>query len=693
MLFEQCFAGQPSVNARDMAASWRPSYGEWLGAQAAEGFDRTITGRYLEEKGIALAEMRAGDYDPDWSLRNNETMSPMERAFVLKGWMPPAPDHAHAMTEADWKASPWYRKEISFRPDMTATRARIMAENFDRRRYRERLLARGNELYDDAEDMALGFGAGLLGSLPDPINLLPLGGGAAAGSGAATLGRALLRGAKAGAVNGAVSTAVSDALVLPDLASRGEDADFVDLLLDTLAGGVLGGVFGTPIFLTSSLDSGSFVRAARAGDDPAPFASSPDSDFLVRAGVEATPFDRTPDGDLMARAGYAGAVPDASGEAAAARAGDAPAPFASSPDSDFLARAGVEATPFDRTPDGDLMARAGYAEAVPDASGEATAARAGDAAVDAESLPARNADNDLLRQGWTAGERRAVARAADLNLENMDDGRSAEVAALERDYDSIEPLPLPQRPDDAFTSGLEAMRRVIREQTDVKDAMVRQDVGSISFYWGTEGRGPKLKGGSGVSHLIARRNSEGLDGEAIAEKMVEVLAYGKAGEIYGPENGQHVNIVYNGYTAVLSLYRFRNRETWLLTGWKNDPVGEASAVNAPSPTQTNPSGIRDKLGATGSSDSLPLLSAKGKPLFADHIASPDISTATEPPAPSRMTPEAARQAEAGALAGQDESLRQRLADVEKRGAVDAGGPAARTEDGLAGGPGSEARKK
>ena len=637
MLFEQCFAGQPSVNARDMAASWRPSYGEWLGAQAAEGFDRTITGRYLEEKGIALAEMRAGDYDPDWSLRNNETMSPMERAFVLKGWMPPAPDHAHAMTEADWKASPWYRKEISFRPDMTATRARIMAENFDRRRYRERLLARGNELYDDAEDMALGFGAGLLGSLPDPINVLPLGGGAAAGSGAATLGRVLLRGAKAGAVNGTVSTAVSDALVLPDLASRGEDADFVDLLLDTLAGCFLGGVFGTPIFLTSSLDSGSFVRAARAGDDPAPFASSPDSDFLARAGAEATPFDRTPDGDLMARAGYA--------------------------------------------------------EAVPDASGEATAARAGDAAVDAESLPARNADNDLLRQGWTAGERRTVARAADLNLENMDDGRSAEVAALERDYDSIEPLPLPQRPDDAFTSGLEAMRRVIREQTDVKDAMVRQDVGSISFYWGTEGRGPKLKGGSGVSHLIARRNSEGLDGEAIAEKMVEVLAYGKAGEIYGPENGQHVNIVYNGYTAVLSLYRFRNRETWLLTGWKNDPVGEASAVNAPSPTQTNPSGIRDKLGATGSSDSLPLLSAKGKPLFADHIASPDISTATEPPAPSRMTPEAARQAEAGALAGQDESLRQRLADVEKRGAVDAGGPAARTEDGLAGGPGSEARKK
>ena len=145
--------------------------------------------------------------------------------------------------------------------------------------------------------------------------------------------------------------------------------------------------------------------------------------------------------------------------------------------------------------------------------------------------------------------------------------------------------------------------------------------------------------------------------------------------------------------SVCQTPSFLNRETWLLTGWQNDPVGEAGAVNAPSPTQTNPSGIRDKLGAKGSSDFLPLLSAKGKPLFVDHIASPDISTAAEPPAPSRMTPEAARQAEAGALAGQDESLRQRLADVEKRGAVDAGGPAARTEDGLAGGPGSEARKK
>ena len=269
MLFEQCFAGLPSVNARDLVASWRPAYGEWLGAQAAEGFDRTTTGRYLEEKGIALEEAKAGDSDPSWSLRHDaEAMSPgaLRQAFALKGWTQPAPDHAHAMTETDWKASPWYRKEIAFRQDMTETRARIMAENFDRRRYREQILARGGEIYNGAGDMALGFGAALLGSLPDPINFIPLSGGMAAARGAGTVGRALLTGAKTGAVEGVASTALVDALVLPDLASRGEDVGFTDLALDTLAGGVLGSGAGKmwvlPIWRWTRWPAACWVRSS-----------------------------------------------------------------------------------------------------------------------------------------------------------------------------------------------------------------------------------------------------------------------------------------------------------------------------------------------------------------------------------------------------------------------------------------------
>lgn len=176
-----------------------------------------------------------------------------------------------------------------------------------------------------------------------------------------------------------------------------------------------------------------------------------------------------------------------------------------------------------------------------------------------------------------------------------------------------------QTPDEAFASGTEAMEKVIAQQTDVLDAMFRPDVGSISFYWGTPGKGPRLKGGSGVSHLIARRNAEGQNGEAVAHKMVEVLAYGKIGPEYGPEGGQHRNVSYDGHTAVLSLYRFGNRETWLLTGWKDNSADETGAVNAPSPTQTHPSGIRDELGAAELSHGKRIkpLGADGKPLFHD----------------------------------------------------------------------------
>ncbi len=180
-----------------------------------------------------------------------------------------------------------------------------------------------------------------------------------------------------------------------------------------------------------------------------------------------------------------------------------------------------------------------------------------------------------------------------------------------------------QHSDKTFASGTEAMERVIRQQTDVLDAMFRPEVGSISFYWGTPGKGPKLKKGSGISHLIARRTAEGQDAEAVARKMVEVLAYGEIGPEYGPQGGQHRNVSYGGHTAVLSLYRFGNRETWLLTGWKDNPVDESAAVNASNSTQTGPSGIRSELGATGLSDqSIRPIGADGKPLFQEYGVHP-----------------------------------------------------------------------
>ena len=268
----------------------------------------------------------------------------------------PEPAHAHAMTEADWKASPWYRKEIPFRPDMTETRARIMAENFDHRRYRDALIARGAEVYNGVGDMALGFGAMLLGGVPDPVNLLSLGGGMAAASRAATLGGAMRAGAKAGAAEGALFTAVADAIVLPDLATRGEDAEFAYFALDTIAGALLGGVFGAA--------GGALARHRALRQNGSALPDTPDAPEAAEAvrapeAVRAaeTPgaaaFDASPDGGLMERA-------------------TAPAPFDTSPDS-FLGRAGQgpetragetiylgePSRAFDASPDGDFLLRAG----------------------------------------------------------------------------------------------------------------------------------------------------------------------------------------------------------------------------------------------------------------------------------------------------------------------------------------------
>ena len=50
--------------------------------------------------------------------------------------------------------------------------------------------------------------------------------------------------------------------------------------------------------------------------------------------------------------------------------------------------------------------------------------------------------------------------------------------------------------------------------------------------------------------------------------MVDVIENGDIGEIYGPKNGQRVNIANDGHVAVLSRHRYGDKETWLLTGWQ-----------------------------------------------------------------------------------------------------------------------------
>lgn len=242
MIFELAFAHKKPFDFRkldEMPLMPTPSAGEYLSTHVAQAFDRTIPGRVLEEQSILDAEKAESTYDPDYL--------PQREARDMFGSFPDMPElkHLYALSEEDWKKGQYFRKGIEYRPDMTATRARILSENYDERRFREMIVANGDAAYGPGMKAAA-FGAMLLGSLPDPVNVLPLGGGVRAASlvGKAGLKAAIGAGAQAGIVEGAAGALLSDALTLPDLAARGEEVSFVDVMLDTTFGASLGGGLG-----------------------------------------------------------------------------------------------------------------------------------------------------------------------------------------------------------------------------------------------------------------------------------------------------------------------------------------------------------------------------------------------------------------------------------------------------------------
>lgn len=150
-------------------------------------------------------------------------------------------------------------------------------------------------------------------------------------------------------------------------------------------------------------------------------------------------------------------------------------------------------------------------------------------------------------------------------------------------------------PDLAIERGQEIVQRIIKDHTDYADVLYRDDVGSIAFPWGKEGNPErKFEGGYGVSHIVSKH------GETVANKIVEVIAKGELVKESGPEGGNRVDINYDGHTAILSLYKEGNRETWLLTGWKDyeKTPGELGGVYGPNePTRDGTTRFRPDTGA------------------------------------------------------------------------------------------------
>lgn len=90
--------------------------------------------------------------------------------------------------------------------------------------------------------------------------------------------------------------------------------------------------------------------------------------------------------------------------------------------------------------------------------------------------------------------------------------------------------------------------------------------------------------------------------------MVDVIAHGESGEIYGPKGGERVNISHGGHTAVLSLYRYGNRQTWLLTGWENYKEASSASNGGNGPlgaTRPDPMRTRPRAAETSINSNIP----------------------------------------------------------------------------------------
>ncbi len=206
----------------------RPSLGQSLGAAAGEEMaDYSGTGAALRLNRMDDALARPEVLNTPGGL--------IEVEPVDLGRRPVTP-----LDEAAWKASPDYRKGLSYFDGMTKEAAQILAQRADARQSRSDILAR------DAGGLgrnAAIFTARLLAQAADPVGLalgfLPVVGEARYAAWLARMGRTPARLA-AGGVEGAVGSAALEPLILGAAQADQLDYDLVDSLVNVGMGGVFG---------------------------------------------------------------------------------------------------------------------------------------------------------------------------------------------------------------------------------------------------------------------------------------------------------------------------------------------------------------------------------------------------------------------------------------------------------------------
>lgn len=120
---------------------------------------------------------------------------------------------------------------------------------------------------------------------------------------------------------------------------------------------------------------------------------------------------------------------------------------------------------------------------------------------------------------------------------------------------------------------LSALKKVIKTKTDIDDAFFCA-LGPVCLKYGTPGVPPRFKKGSGISHVIAKRDYEHFKdpksfpetGLQVAKKLMDVIVYGEISDT--EQKKQCVHLQKDGFEAVISQNWYGNKVNWLLTGWR-----------------------------------------------------------------------------------------------------------------------------
>lgn len=213
------------AEAHYQAATMPTGFGEYLGAKLQSGFDFSIAGRATEA--LTSPSERFGPLPQDTSREDAAAMGS-------------AVDNRR-LTEDEWRKLKLDRPGLEFSGGGTVEYETARTRVYDDRRYRDSIIAR---YQGGLPGQVAGFGAAMLGGLPSPENFVPFVGPSVRAAMVTRMGTIGGR-AGVGALDASIGTALADAIVLPDLARRGEDVGAADFALDLALGAVTGGLLGT----------------------------------------------------------------------------------------------------------------------------------------------------------------------------------------------------------------------------------------------------------------------------------------------------------------------------------------------------------------------------------------------------------------------------------------------------------------